>query len=108
MATIQQQLENDLDAIFNGGLQIIVTHIYGSDQEQLRAFYDPEYSKLFEGSGQAAVESVRPSILIRTSQAENIDHNSSFVINSITYYPLEIESDNHGLKRIYISTDQVN
>ena len=107
MVAIQQQILNDLDAVFLDGLQIDVIHTNGSTIETIQAFFDPEYSRLLEAGG-IAVESDKPSILIRTEQADNINHSSSFEINSVTWYALEIESDNHGVKRIYLSKDQVS
>lgn len=107
MVTIQQQLTDDLDAVFDYGLQINITHVNGAVNETIKGFWDPEYSRLLEEGG-VAVESDKPSILIRTSEAGNIDRDSTFTIDSVTWYPLEVESDQHGTQRIYLSKTQVS
>lgn len=106
MATIQQQLLDDLDAVFDAGLTIEITHTYngGGSNETLKVFFDRTYEAAFpEGS----IESANISILLKTSDVGNITKDSTFTIQGTTYYPIENQGDEDGVTRIFISVDQI-
>jgi hypothetical protein len=105
--TIQQQLLDDLDAVFDAGLTIEITHTYngGGSNETLKVFFDNPYQP---GLSRDEVESQNPSILVQTADAGNIDRNSEFTILSTTYYVVENQSDNEGVTRIIISQDAIS
>jgi hypothetical protein len=102
--TIAQQILDDLDSVFDAGLTIEIIHIYGQNSETLKAFFDRPYQRALAGD---EVETINPSILIRTSQASNIDRDSEFTILGTKYYITEIEADNEGVTRIILSEDQI-
>jgi len=103
MATLQQQILDDLDAIFNGGLPLDVSHVNGETSETIKGFFDNPYSSGLVGDGD--IENPTPTIFIKSSDSGNIDENSNFTISGITYYPVEIETDVEGVKKITLSKD---
>ena len=102
--TIAQQILNDLDSVFDAGLTIEITHTYDQNNEILKAFFDRPYQTALTGD---EIETINPSILIRTSEASNIDRDSEFTILGTKYYITEIEADNEGVTRIILSEDQI-
>lgn len=105
--TIQQQILDDLDAVFDAGLTIDITHIYngGASNETLTVFFDNPYQTALSRD---AVESDNPAILVQTVDAGNIDDASSFTILGTTYYVTENQGDDKGVTRILISQDQIS
>jgi len=104
--TIQEQLLDDLDAVFDDGLTLSITHTYngGASQETLKVFFDRSYEAAFpEGS----VESANISILVKSSDAGNITRDSTFTVSGTTYYPIENQGDEQGVTRIFLSEDQI-
>ena len=103
MTTIREQVVNDVNAVFDAGLAINITHHYGASQETLKAFFDIAYQPSFEGA--LPVENAVPRILVKTATAGNITKNSSFTINAVTYYVSAITTDNEGVIEIFLSED---
>jgi len=56
--------------------------------------------------GEGDIENPTPAIYIKTSDSGNVDEDSSFTISGTVYYPMEIEPDFEGMKKINLSTDQ--
>ena len=103
MATLKQEILDDLDAIFDGGLTLDITHVNGIVNETIKGFFDNPYSTGLVGEGD--IENPNPSILIKTEDSGNIDEDSNFTILGVVYYPGEIESDVEGVKKITLSKD---
>jgi len=109
--TIKQQILDDIDAVFDAGLTLSITHTYGITEEEpdgtdetLKAFLDMPYERALSNT---EIESASPSILLKTSDIGNIDSDSEFTINGTTYYYAEKETNQEGVTRIYISEDQI-
>jgi len=98
-------ITGDVDSIFSGDFAQEITHHYGeSSTESIQGIFMDPYESM-ELSG-VAVESALPSVLIKTSQAGNVDRESSyFTIESTTYHIVELENDDNGITKIYLSQD---
>ena len=99
---IKEQITTDIDSIFASGLTIEITHNYSSTQETLKAFFNNPYETALSKD---EIESTLPGILVKTSTAGNISRESSFVINSKTYYVAENQGDQAGVTTIVLSED---
>lgn len=104
MPTIQQQILDDVDSVFDAGLTLDVVHVNGATNETIKAFFDNPYSTGLVGDGD--IENPTPAIIIKTSDSSNIDKDSHFTILGTVYYPIDIEPDEHGVRRVTISEDQ--
>lgn len=103
MATIQEQILNDIDAVFNAGLSVDVLHENAPISETIKGFYDNPYSSGLVGEGD--IENPTPAIFIKTSDSGNIDEGSKLTIAGVDYYPVEIETDVEGVTKITLSKD---
>ena len=99
---LKEQIIADVDSIFVPGLTIDITHHYSSTQETLSVFFDNPYESALSKD---EIESALPEIQVKTSVAGNINHDSSFTINSKTYYVAENKGDNEGITVIVLSED---
>jgi hypothetical protein len=99
---LKEQITADVDSIFIPGLTIDIIHHYSSTQELLTVFFDDPYETALSKD---EIESALPEIQVKTSVAGNIDHDSSFTINSKTYYVAENKGNKAGITIIVLSED---
>jgi len=104
MATLKQQLLNDLDNVFQAGLQVAATHTNGETVETINVFFDRVHEMSLEGGLEVSTQ--QPQILVQTADAASVARDSVFVIESVTYYVLEIQPDDNGTKRILLTRNQ--
>ena len=102
---ISTQILSDVDAVYASGLTIAVVHTYGEDTESLNVFFDEPY----DASDLIGVntENAQTRILVKTSGMTNITADSSFLIDSTTYYVQEIYNDDKGITQIALTKDNV-
>lgn len=105
--TLQETIIADLSAIFADGFTVTATHTYGngSDSEDLNVLFQTSPDVTLEESG-GGITTALPSILLLTSDAGNIDRDSSFAIGDSVYYVLQIEQSVEGVTRIWLSDNQ--
>lgn len=103
MPTIKQQVLDDLDAVFDAGLAVDITHVNGATNETIKGFFDDPYQTGLVGD--AEFNNPAPAIFIQTADCGNVDENSEFTISGTVYYVIEIEPDNEGMKKINLSKD---
>lgn len=104
MATLKQQLLDDLNQVFQAGLETVATHTNSATVETINVLFDRVHEMTFENGLEVSTQ--QPQILVQTADAGNVDRDSVFVIESVTYYVLEIQPDEHGTQRILLSRNQ--
>ena len=100
--TLLSQITEDAEAIIVDGFSQGIIHIYGAESETLNAIFDNPHEVALDDR----VTSSLPGILVKTSEAGNIDTDSSFTINGTTYYAMEIQPDDFGITKITLSEDE--
>ena len=104
MATLKQQILNDLDNVFQAGLQTAAQHTNGATVETINVLFDRVHEMTFENGLEVSTQ--QPQILVQTADAASVARDSVFVIESVTYYVLEIQPDDNGTKRILLTRNQ--
>lgn len=99
--SLKDLLKSDLDHVFSGGLQTAAIHSINGQDNTVNVFFNIPYNK----AGGDRIESASPYILVKTADAGNIEHASTFEINGIIYSVIEIESNNQGTVKIHLSED---
>ena len=97
------QILSDVDAIFSDGLTVDVVHVNGAVNETIQGLFENPYSSGLVGDGD--IENPTPAIYIKTSDSGNINEDSNFTISGTVYYPINIETDMEGVKKITLSKD---
>lgn len=99
--SIKTQITDDAEAVFDSGLTVAAVHTYGVETENLLVFFNNPYEVAAQFDTEQ--EATLISIEVLTANADNIDHDSSFLIAGTTYYVDEIQPDNEGTITIIIS-----
>lgn len=107
MATLQETILADLEAIFSGGLAQDITHVNGATNETLRGIFNNPHTLGFPGmDGYIEISSAAPALLIQTAAAGNIGKASVFTVAGATYYLAEKQPDQNGVTLLVLSKDQ--
>lgn len=99
---LRDHIASDLAAVFAQGVAIAATHANGEVNESVRVIFDNERAV----TNDEMISTSRPSILIETAAAGNVDEASEFTISGTTYYVADILPDDEGVTAIDLTEDQ--
>ena len=96
-------IERDLLACFgDGSFSIVALHSYGGTSEILDVIFDVADEVILQNGEYEGSEASVPSLLLPTSKAGNIDHNSLFRISQRLYGVVEVLERNDGTTKVFL------
>ena len=100
--SLKDTINKDVGSIFSGDFTTAAIHRNGAIEETINVFFDSPYYKALEDD---LVESAEYEILIKKSDAANVNRNSTFEIDGVIYKVIEMETNIHGIIKIYLSEE---
>jgi len=106
MKTLKEIMASDIvDVLLTDFAEGALYTPAGGDTKTIKVTFDNEYVAV-KAAGDAYIESCGPAAYCKDSDITGAKHNDTLVINSITYYVIEIHPDGTGMTTLILSKDQ--
>lgn len=108
--SLKDQMVSDLDNIFFNDTEFTdsatFTGMFGPIE--ISVYFDTEDDVVFDGRGDldSNVSASVPSVTCKSADVADAEYGDSVVVNSITYYVIDIDPPLNGTRKLYLSEDQ--
>lgn len=100
----KDQVQNDLDIFFNETeFAQSATLANGS---VIPVYFDQKDDVVFDTGLESDVSASVPSITAKAEDVESLHHGNSIVIDTTTYYIIDMDPPQSGVRKLYLSEDR--
>ena len=102
--SFKDQLNQDLDVFFNDA-EFTDTALLESG-DAISVYFDEKDDVVFDTGLDSDVSASVPSVTCKASDVANMSHGDSLVVNSMTYYVIDMDPPQSGVRKLYLSEDR--
>lgn len=102
--SFKDQINQDLDVFFNDEEFTEIATL--SNGLSISVYFDEKDDVVFDTGLDSDVSASVPSATCKSVDVASMRHGDSVVVNSITYYVIDMDPPQNGVRKLYLSKDR--
>ena len=102
--SFKDQLQQDLDVFFND--EEFTDEALLESGETVSVYFDEKDDVVFDSGLDSDVSASVPSITCKADDVSSLVHGDSIIVNNMTYYVIDMDPPQSGVRKLYLSKDR--
>lgn len=102
--SFKEQLNQDLDVFFND--EEFTDSALLESGEVISVYFDEKDDVVFDTGLDSDVSASVPSVTCKAGDVASLSHGESVIVNNMTYYIIDMDPPQSGVRKLYLSEDR--